>query len=136
MEKKICRVCKKSKLLSEFEIIKTYKLYRKNICKKCNYHRRNTPKRRIYQKEYLYNYKLKNKYGINKKQVENAIKKQGGKCPICKVKLTGDYHIDHSHKTGKFRGILCSYCNQALGQFKDNIESLENAIKYLKSNPY
>jgi hypothetical protein len=40
--------------------------------------------------------------------------------------------VDHCHNTGKIRGILCTKCNTGLGSFKDNIELLMNAIKYLK----
>ena len=39
--------------------------------------------------------------------------------------------LDHNHQTGEFRGWLCHDCNRALGQFKDSIEILERAIKYL-----
>lgn len=41
--------------------------------------------------------------------------------------------MDHNHQTGKFRGMLCNHCNRGLGNFKDNIENLENAILYLKN---
>ena len=41
-------------------------------------------------------------------------------------------HLDHDHKTGKFRGWLCSKCNQGLGLFKDNPELLMKAVEYLK----
>ena len=40
--------------------------------------------------------------------------------------------IDHDHTTGQVRGLLCDSCNPALGGFKDNIESLQKAIDYLK----
>ena len=43
-------------------------------------------------------------------------------------------HIDHDHKTGKVRDILCGLCNKGLGQFSDSIEKLQNAIKYLQEN--
>jgi hypothetical protein len=42
--------------------------------------------------------------------------------------------VDHCHKTGKIRGLLCHYCNIALGGFKDSIESLKKAIKYLEGS--
>ena len=41
--------------------------------------------------------------------------------------------MDHNHQTGKFRGMLCNHCNRGLGNFKDNIQNLEQAILYLKS---
>ena len=40
--------------------------------------------------------------------------------------------MDHNHKDGKFRGMLCNHCNRGLGNFKDNIQNLEKAILYLK----
>jgi hypothetical protein len=52
-------------------------------------------------------------------------------CCICGSKKY--LHIDHDHNTGKFRGILCSRCNNGLGFFNDSIEGLENALKYLRS---
>lgn len=43
-----------------------------------------------------------------------------------------DKVLDHCHTTGEVRGVLCRQCNQALGLFKDNLETLENAIIYLR----
>jgi len=40
--------------------------------------------------------------------------------------------MDHNHKTGKFRGMLCNHCNRGLGNFKDNINNLQAAINYLQ----
>lgn len=39
--------------------------------------------------------------------------------------------VDHNHKTGAVRGLLCNGCNMGLGRFEDNIEWLQNAIDYL-----
>lgn len=50
-------------------------------------------------------------------------------CEICGQKVTTVY--DHDHGTGVFRGWLCSSCNSGLGFFKDSIQSLSSAIKYL-----
>jgi hypothetical protein len=53
-------------------------------------------------------------------------------CGICMVQ-EGRFHVDHDHKTGKVRGILCQHCNYGLGHFRDSVLFLEEAIKYLKS---
>lgn len=57
-------------------------------------------------------------------------------CPIChKVSIpdvTANLVIDHDHHTGKARSWICDSCNTGLGRFKDNIETMQNAIKYLK----
>ena len=42
--------------------------------------------------------------------------------------------VDHDHDTGKIRGIICNPCNVQLGAFKDSIEELEEAIKYLRGD--
>ncbi len=56
------------------------------------------------------------------------------KCEICDrdIKEVGTLHIDHDHNSNAIRGFICTGCNIGLGQFKDNIESLKNAIEYLK----
>lgn len=40
--------------------------------------------------------------------------------------------MDHNHNSGKFRGMLCHHCNRGLGNFKDNINTLQAAIEYLR----
>jgi hypothetical protein len=51
-------------------------------------------------------------------------------CSICGN--TDGLVFDHSHTTGLARGLLCNHCNRGLGCFKDNIITLERAIKYLQ----
>lgn len=54
-------------------------------------------------------------------------------CQICNVGLDRKNKvIDHCHATGVFRGIICSNCNKALGQFRDDISLLHRAIDYLR----
>ncbi len=59
-------------------------------------------------------------------------------CAICGGPPTGSgrgsYMFDHNHKTGKFRGLLCSQCNTGIGLFRDNPDLLLKAIAYLKNN--
>ena len=58
-------------------------------------------------------------------------------CPICKKRtipgVTSKVVLDHDHETGKGRAWICDSCNTGLGRFKDDIQTLENAIAYLKS---
>jgi len=77
--------------------------------------------------------------GMNEKSYNEMLVKQNGVCAICFKAETRKYRngtiarlsIDHNHKTGKIRGLLCSNCNIGLGNFKDNIEFLSNAKTYL-----
>ena len=62
--------------------------------------------------------------------------KQNGCCAICKKhqsEFTISLAVDHDHITKKVRGLLCYNCNMGLGRFKDNLDYLNNASKYLKS---
>jgi hypothetical protein len=88
-------------------------------------------------RDYYHNNKLKVKdkrlrteYGISLEEYKDMV---GTLCPIC-GRSFGEHtpHIDHDHKTGKVRGVLCSKCNLGLGHFNDNIDILLNAIEYLR----
>ena len=57
---------------------------------------------------------------------------QDGKCAICRLVCIKSLAVDHCHKTGKIRGLLCMRCNTALGMFKDDPSLLLRAIEYLK----
>lgn len=66
---------------------------------------------------------------------EERFAEQGNACAICGSKESGgkgQFHADHDHEAQSPRGILCFHCNSALGFFKDNVESLKAAIKYLE----
>lgn len=81
------------------------------------------------------------KYGLMQADYEALLASQGGRCAICRTDdaqihtskrgLKGAFHVDHDHRTGKVRGILCGPCNQGLGRFKDNPEALRRAAAYL-----
>jgi RNA polymerase subunit RPABC4/transcription elongation factor Spt4 len=79
---------------------------------------------------------LKKNYGITFEDKERMVSEQGGKCPICLSVLSdvSRSHVDHDHKTGKIRAVLCRFCNLGLGAFGDNQDSLASAITYLQKH--
>ncbi len=74
---------------------------------------------------------LKIKYSLSEDSFRDMQDAQRGCCKICGSSLEKP-QVDHNHKTGAVRGLLCSHCNIGLGQFKDDEESLKRAIIYLK----
>ncbi|WP_229076470.1 endonuclease VII domain-containing protein [Actinoplanes sp. DH11] len=61
----------------------------------------------------------------------------GRYCKPCAVCGADDpQHVDHDHRTGWVRGILCFNCNGGLGQFRDDPVLLANAITYLKGTTW
>lgn len=78
------------------------------------------------------------RYGIDEPLWNEIFESQGRCCAVCKgseVKGWG-WHTDHSHRTHKFRGILCDACNRALGSVKDDISILKSLIEYLQRTEY
>lgn len=75
---------------------------------------------------------LKRRYGISLEEYQKMYDAQGGLCAIC----NDPYDIlcvDHCHKTGTVRGLLCDACNHGLGRFKDEPNLLSRAIDYLET---
>lgn len=77
------------------------------------------------------------KYNIDSKEYDRLYTEQKGACAICKrhqSKIKKVLCVDHCHKTGKVRGLLCNHCNSLLGFSRDNTETLNNAIYYLNNS--
>lgn len=72
-------------------------------------------------------------YGIDVPDYERMLEEQKGGCWICGKEPTGKraLDIDHDHKTGKVRGLLCSNHNRAIGLLGDDIKALVKALDYL-----
>lgn len=146
---KICSKCNKTKDESQFYKAKGQKsgLYPScKLCQKLYYtvHRK-LPEVREHSRKHKRiwtktpsgvaasrRYMLK-KFGITLDYYDSLMVKQNNKCAIC-GDITEEYHlhVDHDHKTGKVRGLLCRHCNLLLGNAKDNISILQNSIDYLK----
>lgn len=61
-------------------------------------------------------------YGIGAKDKQAMVESQGGVCAICAqaFKSSRNTHVDHCHRTGAIRGILCNVCNTKLEWFETN----------------
>lgn len=150
METKCCRRCKQSKPSTEFFKDKKGKLRLGTICKPCNTEetREWRTKNRQYYREYCRknrpryaaqhrNHDLLVKYGITSSDYDALRAKQNGVCAICDRPATGKrhcskLHVDHDHKSGKVRGLLCAGCNRMIGRVKDNPDVLRRAASYLE----
>ena len=113
---KRCSKCRKGK--SEEEFFVSRKTRSKdglhNVCKDCS-------------REYTRNRRWKNV------SYEELLGEQAGACAICGLAETTGRRlaIDHDHKTGRIRGLLCSNCNRGIGHLKDDTRLLSKAIEYL-----
>jgi len=88
-------------------------------------------------KEYLRNAYLISAYGITLTEYTEILKSQNYCCALCGLhesRSKRSLSVDHCHKSGKIRGILCDRCNHGLGHFADNVEVMKKAIKYLVKN--
>lgn len=138
MENRACTKCSVVQPQTDFVKSTICKSGYRGICKTCfnaYYAKRRVEKYdlvRSYEKKFHRARRLKYTFGITEEDFTTMYKEQAGVCAICKLTSNSTLHIDHCHTTGKVRGLLCSRCNTGLGQFKDSIESLQEAIKYLE----
>lgn len=131
---KHCYVCKTEKDISDFYTNKSKKDGLASECKVCSrakankYHHANGEK--------VKDSSRKRRYRIDNTTYDTLLKEQEYQCAICKLPHSespkGLLFIDHCHSSGKVRGLLCHHCNLVIGQAKDNVEVLKNAIDYLR----
>jgi len=78
-------------------------------------------------------YQLKRKYGLTPEAFESMLIGQGSVCAICGSSSWGSHGpiVDHDHKAGNIRGILCMNCNLALGYMGDNLAVSKAMVHYL-----
>lgn len=134
-ETRVCVKCKETKHNTSdyfpYRSLTTQTL--KAICKICDNKRRAINYKNNLSREK--NTRLKNDFGITLVEYKLMFEKQNGQCAICfKPPKRKNLAVDHCHKSGKIRGLLCGNCNTALGKFSDNQNLLLNAIEYLKNN--
>lgn len=127
-----CSDCRKIKDLGEFPKSKNVPTGRIHYCKPCHVLR--GKKSREAKHGSTRDYHLKHRYGLTAAQVDEMIDQQGGVCALCRQRTPT--HVDHDHGSGAVRGVLCSGCNQGLGNFRDDTAALRRAITYLETTTW
>lgn len=149
---KKCTQCDLTKDLSQFGKRSKLRDVLKSACKECELARSkqwekanpmsNASRKRAHELRNPEKTKIKRRernlkeYGITEEEYNAMLTNQGDRCAICK-RHKSDFikalAVDHCHKTGRVRGILCMPCNRGLGYFKDNPELTLAATDYLKA---
>ena len=131
---KTCKSCAASKNFEEFYAAASTKDGLEGKCKTCkaaaDAGRRETAAYKRQQRRKHY----RAKYGITVEDYDRLFELQDGKCAICGDSDTGKFNhlcVDHDHKTGEVRGLLCNPCNKGIGCLRDDKEILKSAISYL-----
>lgn len=149
---KICSKCKEKKSLSLFQVDKRQRDGCGARCKACNCAESRVRYKRMgreikarlrvdYQAhpEKYRNMRLRTLYGISISTYSTMLMKQNGVCAICSrpeicQNQSGarPLNVDHSHRDGQVRGLLCNSCNLALGLMRDDIDIVDRMANYLK----
>ena len=141
---KECSVCKETKPLLCFYNSKKSKDGKGYRCKDCDkiartfWETENKERAHLSQRQR----NLKHKYGVDLDWYTKKFEEQNNSCAICEStinKTTGarefwNFSVDHCHKTGKVRGILCNNCNRALGLLMDSPTLLRKAANYVETH--
>jgi len=134
-KRRILKVVKKYYVNNRFEANSRVKIYyQKNKIKIKKRGKQYYVEKRQRILEEKKKYHLLKKYNLTISQFNKLSVQQNGVCAICeRENIKGKrLYVDHCHKTGKIRGLLCSECNKGLGSFKDSIKLFKKAIKYLR----
>jgi hypothetical protein len=144
MELKQCPSCGTEKPVTDFGKNKQRSDGRSFYCKACSNkkardrysEKRLDPEWYRLEQEKERDRHLRRTFGINSEQYNQMLETQEGKCAIClttECKSGYAFAVDHCHTTGTIRGLLCRDCNTSIGKLNDDIETLQRAIKYLRS---
>lgn len=144
---KTCSRCQGVKEPTEFYHLKTGRGGVMPHCKVCAnqlvlaWGRENKDRRRATRAIYRHQHpdrvrgaRLMKDYGISYAQYDDLLWAQAGLCAICTEPMRpgSGTHVDHDHKTGQVRGLLCNNCNRMLGHGRDNALNLTAGAAYLE----
>lgn len=134
-----CRRCGHPKTEEDFSLVKwksskgEVRSGRRRTCRECEsktvraWRKNNPAKARSIDR----NEKLKWRYGITTADFTRMLADQDGHCATCPS--TTDLVVDHDHKTGKVRGILCGPCNRSIGILKEDVATIRKLAEYLEN---
>ncbi len=156
LDRKICGCCKESKSISEFGMHKCSRDGLRAYCKPCwnsykhkwrlaNREKHDQHARRKRERDQDWKsrdplqfnikqriYRLRREYGLTEEQFQAMIVENEGRCRCCgKVPGPEGWGIDHDHKTGEIRGLVCKSCNAGIGLLGDTLERVQLAVDYL-----
>ena len=145
MDRQAMKQCFKCRQVKPFTEFYKDKYTKDGYYPSCKEHKRPSQDKAVkaaYDKQYRKTLGLKkaaNQFKVTVEFLENLLKSQNNLCAICNKPETSKHanganmrlSVDHCHKTGKVRGFLCTFCNKALGLFKNDPKSLLNAHTYL-----
>jgi len=120
-----CLICGEVKDEDEYHNKSNSYLGKDRRCKPCSTERR-------------HEYHLMSEYNLTVEEYDNMLNEQGGTCAneACNYGLDDDHklYVDHCHKTGTVRGLLCLWCNSAEGYLKGSPEVAQGLINYMKKH--
>ena len=149
---KKCNKCNYVKPLTDFAKSKDTKDGLQLKCKQCNKDYREANRTRCLEQSKRYReankdsvkaairaWKFKTAFGITVEDYNAMWTEQKGCCACCGVSettLARKLAVDHCHKKGHVRALLCTNCNIGIGMFKEDISRLQQAIDYLQRKKY
>lgn len=130
-ESRACLRCEVEKPLEEFHHLGKGKFGRRSICKACRKTQSREYQKRTKNRDQR-KYLLKKTFGITLEQYDQMLRSQAGVCAICgRAEDSGgerivrkNLSIDHSHDTGRLRGLLCTACNLLIGRLEKSLHIL------------
>ena len=134
MTTRVCATCKVEKTFADFNKDNRKKHGIRYNCKECDRKRMKVYDLSEAGKKRMRSGKWKAQgIQITYDEYIEFYKKLEGKCQICN-KYFKTLCVDHSHKTGKVRGLLCRPCNLAISALMEDKDIMENAIKYIEES--
>ena len=133
--KKICHYCKKEKSLFCFRTAISNKDGFLNICIDCEKLRNRTSKAKEIKSEENRKQTLMKRHNLTITQYQKLFDAQNGCCAICgkhQSELKKTLSVDHNHKTGVIRGLLCNTCNCAFETYFKYLKQFKNYLEISK----